>query len=268
MAVDPNDERTHPRMAAYADIKGNQVWYDHFGGGDPLVLLHPGLVDARALGLTSEVLARHFHVFTPERRGHGRTPDVPGDITFEAMGDDTAEFVEQVVGEPTVLVGVSDGATVAAVTAAIRPDLVRQVVCIAGPAHRDGWLPEAIDPENTPPDFFAASYGELSPDGVEHFPVVVRKMAAAHLAGPTLEEEDLGRIACRALVMVADDDEVTLEHAVALYRALPHGELAVVPGTSHGLLVEKPELCHQIILDFLLHAPVDTLAPVRRRNDR
>jgi len=48
--------------------------------------------------------------------------------------------------------------------------------------------------------------------------------------------------------MVGDDDEVTLEHAIATYRALPDGELIVVPGTSHGLLVEKPELCNRVIL--------------------
>ena len=65
--------------------------------------------------------------------------------------------------------------------------------------------------------------------------------------------------------MVADDDEVTLEHAIAFYRALPRGELAVVPGTSHGLLVEKPDLCHRVLLDFLLHDAVEPLAPLRRR---
>ncbi len=66
------------------------------------------------------------------------------------------------------------------------------------------------------------------------------------------------------LVMVGDDDEVTLEHAVSFFRGLPTGELAVVPGTSHGLLVEKPALCNQILLDFLTVDPVQTLAPIRR----
>jgi pimeloyl-ACP methyl ester carboxylesterase len=65
--------------------------------------------------------------------------------------------------------------------------------------------------------------------------------------------------------MVGDDDEVTLEHAVATYRPIPDAELAVVPGTSHGLLHEKLDLCNTILLDFLTRDPVPTLAPVRRR---
>jgi pimeloyl-ACP methyl ester carboxylesterase len=55
-----------------------------------------------------------------------------------------------------------------------------------------------------------------------------------------------------------------LEHAVALYRGLRDAELAVIPGTSHGLLVEKPALCDTIVLEFLSNEPVQTLAPIRR----
>ena len=64
--------------------------------------------------------------------------------------------------------------------------------------------------------------------------------------------------------MLGDDDEVRLEHGIDLYRALHDAELAVVPGTSHGLLVEKPELCNAMILNFLTNEPVATFAPIRR----
>jgi hypothetical protein len=65
-------------------------------------------------------------------------------------------------------------------------------------------------------------------------------------------------------VILGDDDEVILEHAIELYRGLPDGELAVVPGTSHGPPVEKPTLCDTIIVDFLSADPVRTMAPIRR----
>lgn len=32
---------------------------------------------------------------------------------------------------------------------------------------------------------------------------------------------------------------------------MPNAQLAVVPGTGHGLLVDKPELCNQMITGFL-----------------
>ena len=91
-----------------------------------------------------------------------------------------------------------------------------------------------------------------------------RKLDQMHTLGPTLTTDDLGSIGCRTLVMVGDDDEVPLEHAIDFYRAVPRGELAVVPGTSHGLLVEKPDLCNKIVVDFLTTDPITTSAPIRR----
>ncbi len=252
-------------MSDHVELNGVRTWYDERGEGEPLVLLHPGMTDSRAWGPNIDALAARFHVFTPERRAHGHTPDVEGPLSFDDMAADTAAFLEQVVGGPAHLAGCSDGATVALLTALHRPELVRRLAFVAGVFHHEGWHPSAIDPDNTPPEFMAEAYGELSPDGIEHFPVVVEKMAALHLVEPALDAEDLARIESPTLVMVGDDDEVTLEHAVALYRALPDGELAVVPRTSHGLLVEKADLCNRMLVEFLAEDPVQTLAPIRRR---
>ena len=249
---------------ATAELTTVRMWYDQHGRGDPCVLLHPGGagVDARALGPTVEGLERAFRVFTPEQRGHGRTPDPGGPATYEAMAADTIEFIETVAGGPVFLSGVSDGAVVALTVARRRPDLVRRLVFVAGVFHHQGWADGVLDGE--PPEFLRQSYGELSPDGIGHYQQVVAKLAAMHASEPAFTAADLGLVSARTLVMVADDDEVRLEHALELYRALPDAELAVVPGTSHGLLVEKPALCNLLITEFLVRDPVATFAPIRR----
>ena len=251
-------------MAEYVQLGDVRTWYDEYGRGEPLVLLHPGMADARAFAPNVDPLAARFHVFTPERRGHGRTADVDGPITYELMAQDTIAFLETVVGGPAHLVGCSDGATVALLAALRRPDLTRRLVCAAGVFDRRGWVPGAADPDETTAAVLEGAYAEVSPDGPAHYPIVAGKLAHMHAEEPTLTAPELAGVASRTLVMVADDDEVTLEHAVAFYRALPHAELAIVPGTSHGLLVEKPALCNTMIVDFLAADPVPTIAPIRR----
>jgi len=253
-------------MGGYVQLGEVRTWYDRVGEGEPLVLLHPGMADARAYGPNIDALAARFQVFTPERRGHGRTPDVAGPLSFELMAGDTAAFVEAVVGGPAHLVGCSDGATVALVTALLRPDLVGRLVLIAGVFHHDGWAPGVLEPDGDEEGmaFLANSYAEVSPDGRGHFPVVAEKMARMHLVDPALTADDLARVRSRTLVMIGDDDEVTLEHAAAMYRGIPDAELAVVPGTSHGLMVEKPALVNRLMADFLTTDPVPTIAPIRR----
>ncbi len=204
-----------------------------------MVLLHPGGVDSRALDGSLEALSRHFRVYAPDRRGHGRTPDVEGPLSFELMAQDTIAFLESVVAGPAHLVGCSDGAIVALLVARSRPDLERRLAFVAAVFHRDGWVDGVLDsPADAPPDFMRDTYAEVSPDGGEHYDVIVAKLAAEHAAEPSLSAADLQAVTSRTLVMVADDDEIRLEHALEMYRSLPEAELAVVPGTSHGLLVE------------------------------
>jgi pimeloyl-ACP methyl ester carboxylesterase len=251
-------------MAGYVELEGVNTWYDQRGGGEPLALLHPGGADARAWGPNIDALDARFEVFTPERRGHGRTADVEGPITYELMARDTIAFLERVAGAPAHLVGCSAGAVVALLVALRRPELVRRLVLISGVFHRDGWEQSAIDPQAQPHEAIARGYAQLSPDGPDHYGVVHAKLARMGWEEPTLHPSDLRAVTSRTLVMLGDDDEVHLEHAIAMYRGLPDSELAVIPGTSHGLLHEKPALCNAIIVDFLVAEPVPTIAPVRR----
>jgi len=80
---------------SYVAVGGVQTWYAEHGTGDPLLLLHGGFTDASEFGATAPSLAEHFHVFTPERCGHGHTPDVPGPISYDLMAADTAAFLDQ-----------------------------------------------------------------------------------------------------------------------------------------------------------------------------
>jgi pimeloyl-ACP methyl ester carboxylesterase len=113
-------------------------------------------------------------------------------------------------------------------------------------------------------EFLAPAYGEVSPDGIDHFKVVATKIGEMAATEPTLHVSELARVTHRSLVMFSDDDLVTMTHVVEMYEALPNAELAVVPGTSHFLTQEKPHLVNALVLDFLTNEPVPTVAPIRR----
>ena len=257
-----------PGAGTLAEVGGHATWYAEYGSGDPLVYLHGGFSSSSELAPVRDAYAARFHVFTPDRRGHGRTPDVPGPFSYELFAADAIAFLEEVVGGPAHLVGFSDGAIVALQVALARPDLVRRQALISGQFHQSGLLPvffhgsDAVAQLSASP--MAAAYAEESPDGAEHFAVVAAKGIENALTGPTLRAGQLAGVSARTLVMSGDDDAVSLEHTVEMYRSLPDAELAVVPGTSHVLILEKPGLVAQLVLDFLTTDPVRTIAPVRR----
>ncbi|MBA3724166.1 MAG: alpha/beta hydrolase [Candidatus Levybacteria bacterium] len=244
------------------------MWYDEKGSGEPLLMLHPGGVDSRAFEPNIPAFSEKFHVYLPERRGHGHTADPEGEYSFDLLADDTIAFIEKVIEKPVRILGYSDGSLVGLLVAKKRPDLVTKLICAAGVYHRDGWYEQAIAPVSEAPEFMIAMYADVSPDGKEHLPIVVKKLNEMHAKNIMLTEEDLQTINCQTLVIVSDDDEVKLEHAISFYRALPHGELAVIPGTSHGFIVEKIDLSNKIMLDFLTQDPIQTYAPIHRARNK
>lgn len=219
--VDAPAMRDDPAMNRSVQLGDVNTYYEEDGAGPPLVLLHPGLADSRAFEEYVPELAAHFRVFRPDRRGHGRTPDVDGPITYALMVADTIAFLERVVGGPAYLLGHSVGAPLGLLVALARPDLVRGLVFSAGVFHHDGWAPGAVDLDDETVAFFVEYWGAVAPDGPEHFGVVKAKLDRMNRTEPTLTVDDLAGYPGPVLVMVGDrDDEIPIDHTLALYGVL------------------------------------------------
>ncbi|MEV7081925.1 alpha/beta hydrolase [Streptomyces sp. NPDC093516] len=257
-------------MGDYVDLPGVKTWYETDGSGDPLLMLHGGFCTNDTWGALRSDLAETFHLFLPERRAHGHTPDVEGPLSYQDMADDTVAFIETVIDAPVHLVGWSDGGIVALLVALAHPDLVRKLVVIgtnfrpAGECWAEPAMLDRMTPDSSDLEFFRELYEPVAPEGPEHWPVVARKVLDMWRTEPTLTTGDLARISVPTLVMVGDDDMVSLEHTIALYRAIPGSDLAVVPGTSHLVPLEKPAEVNHLIVDHLTAGPIETMLPIRR----
>jgi pimeloyl-ACP methyl ester carboxylesterase len=183
------------------------------------------------------------------------------------MADDTAAYLDTVVGGPAHLVGWSDGAVVALLVAQRRPDLVNRLVLIGQYYNSSGKVPSGLAEllragGEEVMGFLRAGYDPISPDGPEHFPVVFAKTLRMLAAEPELELASLAAVAAPTLVLQGDRDEVTLQHGAAVAAALAQGRLTVLPGT-HALPVENPGVVNALLLWFLAGATpaVDWSAP-------
>ena len=260
-----------PAVEAVVDLGGVRTWYAVDGAGEPLVYLHGGFSDSDELDPVRAQYAARFRLYTPDRRAHGRTADVEGPLDFEMRRRRHDRVPGAGRRRAAHLVGFSDGATAALHVALRRPDLVRRMVLISGQFHRNGLLPDLFGDDlasaaagmvESP---LAKRYAAVSPDGAEHYPVVAEKIMRMAFEEPQLDVAELRGVQARTLVVSGDDDVVRLEHTLELYRGIPDAELAVVPGTSHVLILEKPDLVARLVLDFLTTEPVATRIPIRRK---
>lgn len=234
-----------------------------------MLLLHGAFGSNAEWDQAAPSFAERFTVFATDTRGHGRTSD-SGSISYDLIAADVIGFIETVVGGPTSIVGWSDGGIVSLLVALRRPDLVTKIVPVSANFHTNGLLPEArgrfegLAPDSPALEHYRSAYAAVSPEGAAHWREIFDKVRAMILSEPTLEAKDLSAIEAPTLVLCSDDDIVSLEHTVEMALSIPGAQLAIVPGTSHLLLHEKPELAWGLIRDFLVNEPAPTMMPIRR----
>lgn len=255
-------------MPGYIDLRGHQVFsYEWPNEGEAVLLLHGGLSqtshwDTCVLPAVEDT----FHVFAYDRTGHGFTGDRDGSFHFEFQTNEAIAYLEDVVKEPAHLVGASDGAIIALMVAIKRPDLVKSIVSIAGNYHFDGIHP-LPDFDGTIAQEDRDEYAATSPDAPHTLDEKIKKMNEIWKVEPVIAESDIAAIQCPVLVMAGDDDVVRHDHTIELFDLLPLGQLAIIPGTSHGFVKEKPAITQALISDFLtdLSYPI-TRMPIKRTN--
>jgi pimeloyl-ACP methyl ester carboxylesterase len=240
----------------YAELSRLTMYYEEYGAPSKpsVVLLHGGMSGAQTWAGQIEPLSQRYHILVPEQQGHAHTPDLALPLTYQAMTNDTIEFLETIAGGKAHLVGHSDGGILALFIALQRPDLLERAVVIGANYHKDGLFWPALTHASPDDEEFATGrnrYGAISPEGPEHWPVIFAKTQQMWLTEPSLSLSDIARITAPVLVMVGDDDVIAHSHSVELYEALAEGQMAMIPGTSHGVKKEKPEIVNRLILEFL-----------------
>jgi pimeloyl-ACP methyl ester carboxylesterase len=225
----------------WAQVHGHRLYYAVRGEGSTLVLLHGGGDSGEhSFEQQLDVFAEHRHIVAPDQVGQGRTPDVPGPLSYSGMMEDTAALLTQLKLKHVDLIGFSDGGILALMLALRHPELVRRVV---------------ISGVNVSPEGLNALQREgLRATQAEHPTTIDEKLARLWLTSPTEGELSLTllkNIPQPVLVVSGDRDAITLEHTLQIFHALPQAELCILPGTNHGTFSGRPEWLNPIISNFL-----------------
>ena len=240
------------------DAGDARIYYEVHGKGEPVLLVHGGFCSIETMRTQIDDLATSREVHAPERPGHGRTADDGEPFAYERMAGQTIAYMDAVGLAAADVIGFSDGAIIGLLLARDQPSRVRSLTAISGNLNTSGFVPEQeadVAFGEAALSALFADYDRLSPDGPERRPDAFRRMAemwglaARHRAR-------LARGHCvPGAVMAADRDAISIEHTVAIRDAIPGARLCIVPGATHMLLGERPELVAVALHEFLSERP-------------
>lgn len=256
-----------PAESGYADVNGLKMYYEVYGNGKPIVLMH-GSYMTIPLNWSHIIplLAKDRKVIVMEMQGHGRTRDIPREFSYEGMADDVSGLLKHLHIDSADILGYSMGGGVAFQVAVRHPEQVRRLVVLSGTYKHDGWWP---DVEATYPtlnaDMFKGTpiqkqYDSLGNDPA-HFPEFVKKVISIDLK-PYDWSADVKNIKAPIFMAIGDADGVRYEHALELFRAkgggkmgdihgMPKSRLAIIPGTTHIGMMQRADWLIPMITDFL-----------------
>jgi pimeloyl-ACP methyl ester carboxylesterase len=255
--------------SGYVPVNGLKMYYEIYGSGRPLVLLHGNLSTiGTSFGKVLPRLASTRRMIAVEQQGHGHTADIDRPFSLDQWAQDTTALLHHLGIEQADFFGYSSGGAVALEIALSSPALVRKLVWAGGTSYRrDGHYPEllaagaAMKPEDLDGSPFQQAYASVAPHP-ENWHRLVEKIAALDRTIEDWSREAIQSIKAPALLIIGDSDIVRPEHTVEMFRlfgggvvgdlvGLPRSQLAVLPGTTHVTLADRAEWLASMITAFL-----------------
>lgn len=249
---------TNSVKTGYAPVNGLRMYYEIHGSGEPLVLIHGGVVGITMFGENIEALSKERQVIAVELQGHGHTADVERPLSFEAMADDVAALMGFLKVQKADVLGYSLGAGVALQLVFRRPELVRKLVVVSEPFRHDGWYPEVLaafehmDAATAAP-MKKSPLAKLYPN--VDWGVLFTKLGELERKDYDWTKE-VEAIKSPTMLVFADADAIRPEHIIKFYGLLgggkrdagldgsgrPVAQLAILPGLTHYNIAASPAL--------------------------
>jgi len=263
-----NAQQIKPTSSGYAPANGTKVYYEVYGDGKPIVLLHGAYYTIQMnWGELIPELAKTRKVIAIELQGHGHTPYSDRKLSRATLASDVEKVMDYLKINSADIAGYSFGGQVAYQFAIQSPKRLKKLVIISSVYKSEGWVPEVNDVfKKMKPEFFAnsplqAAYDAVAPDKTKWNKFLEQMIA---LAGEpfNLGDENIAKITAPVLIISGDNDGMDKIELAKTYKLLgggisadmqtmPKSHLAIIPNQSHVSLMKQTKTIFGYLDSFL-----------------
>ena len=216
----------------YAQVNSVKLYYEKSGSGRPIVLLHGNTQSHKIFSVVTKQLEKEFTVYAVDSRDHGKSSKVK-QLNYSDMTLDIAQFIEQVIGEKTIVYGLSDGGIIALMLAFEYPSFISQII---------------------------VSGASTCPAGSKDYAIKLFKFARIFypskmkmlLTQPDITAEQLQRIAVPATILAGSKDMIKEENTRFIASNIPGSTLEILQGEGHSSYAANSEKLYPILKKYIL----------------
>jgi pimeloyl-ACP methyl ester carboxylesterase len=257
-------QQSKPTVSGYAPVNGIKVYYEVYGEGKPIVLLHGAFytIEMNWAELIPE-LSKTRKVIAIELQGHGHSPFSDRKLDLATLASDVAGVMDYLKIDSADVAGFSMGGSIAYQFAVKYPNRLRKLVIISSTYKTNGYLlivnnafkeftPEFFD--NTP---LKTAYDAVAPDKTK-WRAFLQQMFDLDKVPFNIGDSNIAKIATPVLIISGDNDGLDKIELMKTYKLLgggvsadlqpmPKSQLAIVPSQGHVSLMMQTKT----ILDYL-----------------
>ncbi len=263
-----NGQQVKPYDSGYVPANGISVYYEVYGNGNPIILLHGAFYTIEMnWGELIPELSKTRKVIAIEMQGHGHSPFSDRNLSRTTLAKDVESVMDYLKVDSADVVGYSFGGSVAFQFAIQSPKRLRKLVIISAVYKNSGWLPEVTKAfKNMKPEFFdntplKAAYDAVAPDKTK-WTKFLEQMIASAATPYDLGDSNIAKITAPVLLIAGDNDGMDKIELIKTYQLLgggitgdfgmiPKSQLAIIPGQGHVSLMMQTETIAGYLNSFL-----------------
>lgn len=235
----------NPAVGKYADIRGFKMYYETYGKGEPLLIIHGNGGSIKNFLYQIPYFAKNYQVIIADSRAQGKSVDATDSLSYEMMTDDLNALLDKLNLKQCYVIGWSDGGINGLLLAIRHPDKVKKLAITGANLWPDS---TAIDPF-----VYKWAMGEnerVKKEAVT--PQTKNELKLLHLLSyePHITVEQLHTITCPTLVIGGDHDAILPAHTMLIAQSIPNSYLWIIPNSGHGTPVYKKDQFNPIVADF------------------
>lgn len=237
-------------VGKFAEINGAKIYYEEYGKGEPLLLIHGNGGSIESMGNQIDYFKSKYRVIVADSRGQGKSELKTDSLTYVQITKDTEELVNKLKLDSISIIGWSDGGIVGLHMGISGKSKIKKIVAMGANLRPDS---TAINSwaTNDVKNIRKMIVSKIKEKDTSENWDLQKQLAGLLLYQPTIATKDLSKIKAKVLVIAGDKDVIKNEHSVEIFENIPKAQLCIMPGETHFAPASSPELFNALANKFL-----------------
>jgi pimeloyl-ACP methyl ester carboxylesterase len=237
-------------VGKYVEINGAKIYYEEYGKGEPLLLIHGNGGSIVWMGNQIDYFKTKYRVIIADNRGQGRSELKTDSLTYVQISKDWEGLVNYLKLDSLSIIGWSDGGIIALKMGISNKSKIKKIVAMGANLRPDSTAVHSWAIKNVMKEREIVESKIIEKDTTQNWNSQKQLLG---LLGeqPNIPIKDLSKIKAEVLIMAGDEDIIRSKHSLEIYRNIPKAQLCIMPGETHFAPASSPELFNEIANRFL-----------------